>query len=77
MARIHVQSGNLHLAAYHFGIVAQDPDADEPLKKLNDAILSAARGEWERSVQILRVLMEENAGHLVVSCPYIYIYLNH
>lgn len=75
MARIHIQSGNLQLAAYHFGIVAQDPDADEALKKLNDAILSAARGEWERNVQILKEMMEEDAGHLVVSRPY--ICLNH
>jgi len=55
--------------------VAQDPNADEPLKKLNDAILSAAQGEWERSVQILKDMMEEDAGHLVVSRPS--IYLNH
>jgi len=73
MARIHIQSGNLQLAAYHFGIVAQDPDADEPLKMLNDAILSAARGEWERSVQILKDMMEEDAGHLVVSRSSIYL----
>ena len=53
--------------------MAQDPNADEPLKKLNDAILSAAQGEWERSVQILKDMMEEDAGHLVVSRPSIYL----
>ena len=67
IARIHIQSGNLQLAAYHFGIVAQDLDADEPLKRLNDAILSAARGEWETSVQTLKILIEEDADHFVVS----------
>jgi len=34
---------------------------------LNDAILSAARGEWETSVQTLKILIEEDADHFVVS----------
>ncbi|KAF5361976.1 hypothetical protein D9756_002342 [Leucocoprinus leucothites] len=65
IARIYIQGGNVQLAAHHFGIVAQDPNADESLKKLNDAILSAAEGEWERSVQVLKNMIEEDADNFV------------
>ncbi|KXN87417.1 Trafficking protein particle complex subunit 12 [Leucoagaricus sp. SymC.cos] len=65
IARIFIQGGNVQLAAHHFGIVAQDPTADESLKRLNEAILCAAEGEWDRSVELLKGLIEEDEDNFV------------
>lgn len=67
MARIYVQGGNVQLARHHFFLVAQDPSADEALKRMNEAILCAADGEWEMCVDLLKNLIEKDSDNFVVS----------
>ncbi|KAF9454322.1 hypothetical protein P691DRAFT_656665 [Macrolepiota fuliginosa MF-IS2] len=65
IARIYLQGGNVQLAAHHFALVDQDPSADETLKRTNEGILAAADGEWEKSVDILKGLIDKDAENFV------------
>ncbi|KAH6915927.1 hypothetical protein BKA70DRAFT_1254199 [Coprinopsis sp. MPI-PUGE-AT-0042] len=60
VARIYLQSGNVPAAAKHFEAVDQDPSADERQKKINSALLSSARGEWDSAVDVLKEMIEQD-----------------
>jgi len=54
------------MAQHHMGIVADDPNADETLKKMNAAILAAADGDWEDASHYLREILDKDDLNFVV-----------
>ncbi len=66
VARIYLQGGNVQLAAHHFSLVAQDSTTDEALKKVNEAIMGAVDGDWDKSVDVWKDLIEQDSENFVV-----------
>lgn len=67
VGRIYIQGGNVDLARYHFSLVAQDPAAEEALKRMNEAILCATDGQWSMGVALLKKLVENDSENFVAS----------
>ncbi|EKM76240.1 hypothetical protein AGABI1DRAFT_78999 [Agaricus bisporus var. burnettii JB137-S8] len=65
VGRIYIQGGNVDLARYHFSLVAQDPAAEESLKRMNEAILCATDGQWSMGVALLKKLVENDSENFV------------
>lgn len=70
MARIYLQGGNVQFAAHHFSLVAQDPTADEGLKKMSEALSGAIEGDWDKSTSVWRELIEQDSENFVVCLFY-------
>ncbi len=49
-----------------FAEVVQDPAASPTLKSTNAALLAAAEGDWEKSTNILRGLVNADEDNFVV-----------
>ena len=54
------------MAQHHLEIVAEDPNADESMKKMNAAILAAADGDWEDASNHLREILDKDDLNFVV-----------
>jgi len=67
IARVHLQSGNISMAAKQFAIVDADPNADAALKGMNAALMTSAEGNWVAASEILRQVIDEDAENYVVS----------
>ncbi|KZT21559.1 hypothetical protein NEOLEDRAFT_1073338 [Neolentinus lepideus HHB14362 ss-1] len=60
VARIHLQSGHLTIAAKYFAEVEVNPAAGQVMKDMNTAMLATAEGDWSRAANILqRVLVND------------------
>lgn len=54
------------MAAKHFSIVAEDSAAPSSTKNMNEALLSSAEGDWERTSQILKDMLDEDPSNYAV-----------
>ncbi|KAF7356537.1 Trafficking protein particle complex subunit 12 [Mycena venus] len=66
VARIYLQSGNLAMAAHHFKMVGEDPDAAPSMKAMNASLLTAAEGDWAQASEVLAtIVLAENPDNYV------------
>lgn len=62
LARVYLLAGDLASSQEHFALVEADPDADSALKKVNNVVWAAAKGEWERAEEIGRDVLGDLSG---------------
>lgn len=67
LGRLLLESGNIPTAAAYFSQSANRPDATIRSKYTDQALLSIAKGEWNKARQCLEKVLEENPEDIVVS----------
>ena len=67
IARIYLRAGYISKASEHFAVVKADLEATQSTKDMNDAFLSSAEGDWQRTVEILKNLLVNDPNNFVVS----------
>lgn len=67
LGRLLLESGNIPTAATYFLQSANRPDATIRSKYTDQALLSIAKGEWNKAGQCLEKVLDENPEDIVVS----------
>ena len=57
----------MEMARKHFESVASDPEADNAMKCMNEALLSSANGNWEKAAESFRSQLTDDTVTYVVS----------
>ncbi|CAK5267692.1 unnamed protein product [Mycena citricolor] len=66
VGRIYLQAGHLGLADRHFKLAAEsDQVSPSSMTRMNDALYSAAEGDWEHASQLLQAAVDEQGEDYV------------
>jgi thioredoxin-like negative regulator of GroEL len=66
IARIYLQAGNIPAAKEVFAKVEADETVDEPMKRMNRALLAITEGDWADATENFRAILEKDSDDYVV-----------
>jgi len=65
IGRIQLESGHIASATEYFRQAEEDPNCDSSTKETNNALLSAANGDWDSAIRALRSVLEEEPDNAI------------